>query len=392
MQSKETELYLLEEELRPFYTAAIYSGNKKLETSGIEPQIRVLFSHNISLIRTLLGFKLTALPLSQADFAQLMGLAVPTVNKWENAIALPNRSVLSRLVHHVNTILTPRPHVQEADILYTCLIRVLLRDSAGEHYKTMLPDPSFGKEHVFVDFTIEGDSIRNNIAVIEPLPFVASSDILWDREWNEFSNPLELVRETGLPTTAIFCVKEESNNRFFDITVYPQTNDGFRCIGIEVTKRHHRYKLYKHKMDETTLRLADLTIDYQQQRLKTLDAQRAKERAEARCSILRSLTDNVSEILLVVDKQGTILEQNIHSIALFTQHNDIVGLNFIEVLRGYSQETEKLSELINKVSTSGFERTQLILNNLVYTITFSLIWAGGMEYSIVVLRQVKSPV
>lgn len=391
MQSKETELYLLEEELRPFYTAAIHSGNKKLETSGIEPQIRILFSHNVSLIRTLLGFKLTALPLSQADFAQLMGLAVPTVNKWENAIALPNRSVLSRLVHHVNTILTPRPQVQEADILYTCLIRVLLRDSGGEHYKTMLPDPSFGKEHVFVDFTIEGDSIKNNIAVIEPLPFVASSDILWDREWNEFPNPLELVRETGLPTTAIFCVKEENNNRFFDVTVYPQTNDCFRCIGIEVTKRHYRYKLYKHKMDETTLRLADLTIDYQQQRLKTLDAQRAKERAEARCSILRSLTDNVSEILLVVDRQGTILEQNIHSIALFTQHNDIVGLNFIEVLRGYSQETEKLSELINKVSASGFERTQITLNNLVYTITFSLIWAGGMEYCIIVLRQVKSP-
>lgn len=388
MSEKETELRIIEEQLHPYYTAAIRSGNRKLDTAGIEEQIRTLFSHNVSLLRSLLGFRLTLLPLSQADFAQLMELALPTVNKWENAIALPNRSVLIRLVHHTNTILQPRPLIQEADILYTSLAKTLLPHQS--YSKTMLPEPTFGKEHSFIDFVIEGEYVSPYSKGAKQLPFLSTSEIIWDKEWNEMPNPLLYVKETGLPTTAVFFIKENSSLRFFDITILPSPNtDTFHCFGIDITQRHARYRAFKQIMDDATLRMADLTIDYQQQRLKAIEAQKAKERADIRCDILRSVADNASEALLVIDKQGTILEENIRSIALFSNNEDIVGKNFFDVIAGLETNSDCTPELLQKAFSLGFLRHMIVLHAKQFICSFSPLWAGGTEYCILSLKSVS---
>ncbi len=387
MSEKEKLLQTVEDELLPYHKAAIRSGNRKLDTNGIEEQVRILFSHNISLLRSLFGFRITSLPLSQADFAQLMELALPTVNKWENGIALPNRSVLVRLVQHANAILHPRPAIQEADILYTSLVRVLLPNHSKSLYKPMLPEPNFGKEHFFIDFIIEGEYISPYRFRESQLPFSHMNEIYWDKEWNEMPNPLHYVKETGVSTTAIFYIKEDNSFRFFDITILPtQDADSFHCFGMEITQRHARYRAFKYTMDDTTLRMADLTIDYQQQRLKAIEAQKAKERSDIRCDILRSVTDNASEALLAIDKQGTILEENIRSIALLSQNADIVGKNFFEIIGEFDTNSDCTPELLQKAFALGFLRHTIFLDTRKYTCSFSPLWAGGTEYCIIALK------
>lgn len=388
MNAAYTQLQVIEAELQSRYLAAIASGNRKIDLEGVEEKVRVLFSHNVTLLRSVMGFRMQSLPLSQADLAELMGLSLPTVNKWENAVALPNRSVLIRLVGHINSILVPRPPIQEADVLFTSLLRTFIPAALHQRTPSFVPEPQFGTNTCFLECTFTDSDILFHQRTTTSLAKFTLSDIVWETEWNDFSHPIGYVLQSGIATSAFFSVTIDNHKRFFDVMLYPNTHEStIDCIGMEVTSRHNRYRVFKHNLDKATLRIADMTIDYQQQKLRAHESQKAKERSDNRCDILRSMADNAVNCLLVVDKKGIVLEANIRSIAELSADFDIIGHSFFNLstpIHGISEQSETL---LDNIVSQGTLRISLQVQEKEMIATFSPIWAGGIEYYIVTLER-----
>lgn len=387
MNAAYTQIQLREAELQSHYSTAILSGNRKLDIEGVEEKVRFLFSHNITLLRSVLGFRLQASPLSQAELAELMALALPTVNKWENGVAIPNRSVLTRLVGHINSILMPTPPVQEADVLFTSLMRTFMPGALYERTPSFVPQPLFGSEALFLYCTFSRGEIVFHQGTAHAFMLLTLSDIIWEKEWNDIIDPIEYVLQSGVSVSALFSVVIHGHKRFFDVTLTPQIHDSLvHCIGMDVTDRHNRYRAFKQTLDATTLRMADMTIDYQQQRLRALEAQKAKERSDNRCDILRSMADNAVNCLLVIDNKGIIVEANMRSVALFGADTDIIGHSFFEIVFSGDHDNTAMEEMMNGIGHHGFMRRVLQVQGQSIIAVFSPVWAGGLEYYIVALQ------
>jgi len=387
MNAAYTQIQLQEAELQSHYSTAILSGNRKLDIEGVEEKVRLLFSHNITLLRSVLGFRIQASPLSQAELAELMTLALPTVNKWENGVAIPNRSVLVRLVGHINSIMMPTPPVQEADVLFTSLLRRFMPAAFYERPPSFVPPPLFGSEASFLYCTFSRDEIVFHPGTAQKYMSMTLSDIVWEKEWNEVIDPIDYVLQSGVSVAVLCSVILHGQKHFFDVTLTPQIHDSLvHCIGMDVTHRHNRYRAFKQTLDATTLRMADMTIDYQQQRLRALEAQKAKERSDNRCDILRSMADNAVNCLLVIDNKGVIIEANMRSVALFGPDIDIIGHSFFEnILKGDSAN-EPADEIMEDMSRHGFMRRVFRLHGQIMVAVFSPMWVGGLEYFIVALQ------
>ncbi len=384
MNAAYTQLQLIEAELQSRYSAAIATGNRKIDLEGVEEKVRSLFSHNITLLRSVMGFRMHALPLSQADLAELMGLSLPTVNKWENAVALPNRSVLTRLVGHINAILVPRPPVQEADVLFTSLLRTFIPASLHERTPSFVPEPRFGAHTCFIECTFTKSDIVFHQRTSPSLVKFTLHDIVWEHDWNEFSQPLDYALQSGVSCSGFFSVTVDNHKRFFDVMLYPNIHEAIvQCIGMEVTSRHNRYRAFKQQHETATLRIADMTIDYQQQRLRAHESQKAKERSDNRCDILRSMADNADNCLLVIDKKGIIIEANIRSIAVFSFDFDIIGHSLFAITTSTDRISDHNEELVNHIHNQTYLRVSLQVQNKEMIASFSPIWAGGLEYYIV---------
>lgn len=362
-----------EKELAPLYEQ-LTERPEDWSLQSHDEQCKFVFSRNVLFLRTYVGFIKQFGPYTQIEFADMLSISIATLNKWENAQALPNRLSIKSVATYANNAFKPYPLLTEADIMCRFLI-FHFSDSAQIHYKAT--SKSIEAEEISSDFILNAlDQSTDGFAIVSQTGIVQyinpeAKHLLGirddDRSTLSFYSPtFKLVDSDGSPIPSqrhpIYRVFEEA--KVIDMTVgIHKTNGSFAWLSLNISPIEKRetgefYAAVVSMKDITMKRKNDISFLSMQEELQL--------KVEERIVDFKNLSQRLQEINVEKDQvevelqlEKRVLKQIIQPVIIIDNKFTIVNWSKgTEELLGYNEENvigELFTNLLFDHSIEAFE-------------------------------------
>ncbi|GEM_PF-3078000 len=373
-----------EKELAPLYDL-LTEKPEEWSLANYEEQCKFMFSRNVLFLRTYVGFIKQFAPFTQVEFAEMLSISIATLNKWENAQALPNRLSIKSVANFANNAFKPYPLLSEADIMCRFLV-FHFSDNFQVNYKPV--GKSAETDYISTDFILnalehstEGFIIVSKTGLVQFSNPVAKQ-LLGMRDDNHstisfYNAPFKLVDADGSPLPAqrhpINRVFEES--KVLEVTVGIHRNNGTfgwltmnispiqkketgeyyaAVVNIRDMTNRKRIEEAMHSMqEELQLKVEERTLDFKHISKRLQEEYEAKEFLSAELQLEKKIIKHILQPIIIVDNKLNIINwsKGAEDVLGYNEEN-VIGELYSNLLFDHSYDKFN-AEILNPLKEQG---------------------------------------
>jgi len=373
-----------EKELAPLYEQ-LSVRPEDWSLSKYEEQCKFVFSRNVLFLRTYVGFIKQFGPYTQIEFSDMLSISIATLNKWENAQALPNRLSIKSVANFANISLKPYPILTEADIMCQFLV-FHFTDASQIHYKSsskLLDPDTISSDFILnaIDHSSDGFVLVSQTGIVQYINPIGKQ-LLGIKDDDQstisfYNSTFKLVDSDGNPIPTqrhpLYRVFDES--RQLDMTVGIHRRNGtFGWLSFNITpiekketgefyaavvsikditeRRKIENSLYSIK-EELQLKIEERTVDFKNisQRLQEVNVE--KEQISNDLQFEKKVVKQIIQPIITIDSKLTIINwsKGTEDVLGYNEEN-VIGESLSSLIFDYS--TEKFAmEVLNPLKEQG---------------------------------------